>query len=161
MHIDIADELIRRFEIDQTMRKKSVDNEAQFDTRIDIENTEFMKTVIENIGWPSISKVGERASYCGWLLVQHADKSPDFQKKCLKLMKSLPDGDIDISNIAYLEDRVLVADKKPQIYGTQFYKDGDVWKPNKIEDIANLDSRRQAMGLMPFKEYEKIINSRL
>ena len=116
-----------------------------------------MKKVIESIGWPSISKVGAKASFCGWLLVQHSAHDLSFQKQCLSLMNQLPEGDIDKANIAYLTDRILVKDAKPQIYGTQFYEENGSLQPRQILDIANLDLRRQEMGLEPFVEYRQTI----
>src|SRR5690606_17036250 len=39
-------------------------------------NTEWLKAVVAERGWPTISEVGEEASYKAWLLVQHADQDP-------------------------------------------------------------------------------------
>lgn len=70
-------------------------------------------------------------------------------------MKSLPEDEVSSANIAYLEDRVRVNHGLPQLYGTQFYKEGELFGPRPIEDIANLDARRAAAGLEPFKNMKK------
>jgi hypothetical protein len=53
-----------------------------------------------------------------------------------------------------MADRVLVRDGKKQLYGTQhkFSEDGGL-VPLPIEDAANVDKRRKAIGLEPLAEY--------
>jgi hypothetical protein len=65
---EIADEIIKMSEVDQQMRKSE-----QWDASIDVANTQRMKEIVEQMGWPTRSKVGARASEMAWLLVQHAD----------------------------------------------------------------------------------------
>ncbi len=123
---------------------------------VDAKNTARLKEIVAKHGWPGKSLAGEDGAEAAWLLVQHADADVAFQKQCLELMKPLLEkGEISKRNYAYLTDRVLVAEKKPQVYGTQFErKDGD-FVPFPIEDEANVDRRRQAMGLQPLAEYKK------
>ncbi len=136
-------------EVDQKMRKS-----GQWDSSIDVENTQRMKEIIEQIGWPTRSKVGKYASESAWLLVQHADHDRAFQKMCLDLMKAQSAGEVSPANIAYLEDRVRVGEGRPQLYGTQFYADeaGNIG-PRPIEDPDHVDERRKAVGLQPLSEY--------
>ena len=54
---------------------------------IDRSNTARMKQIVEQYGWPIFEKVGEEASNAAWLIVQHADRNPFFQEKCLLLLK--------------------------------------------------------------------------
>ncbi len=84
--------------------------------------------------------------------MQHADHDPEFQAECLELMKALPTGEVRLSNLAYLEDRMRVNHHRPQLYGTQFYQEGEHFGPQPIEDEANLEGRRQAMGLESFED---------
>jgi hypothetical protein len=151
MHNELSSELIKRSQIDQEMRNKAIADVSKWDSRIDEDNTGWLERAVSQNGWPTISAIGEEASQAAWLLVQHADHEPDFQAKCLAMMKELPKGEVKLSNIAYLEDRVRVAAGKPQIYGTQFYKEGDYFGPRPIEDEANLETRRLAMGLETFE----------
>jgi len=156
--MDTKAELLRRRTVDVEMRNKFLEDRTLFDDSVDIENTIFLKDLINTSGWPKISEVGPEASEATWLLVQHADLDPEFQQQCLNLMKELPEGEISKRNIAYLEDRVLVAQSKPQLYGTQFYDEGDKLFVREIEDRPNLDPRRELMGLEPFAKYEKIMH---
>jgi hypothetical protein len=145
----IASEIIQMSERDQAMRKSDA-----WDSSVDIENTKRMKEFIDQVGWPTISKVGEHSSDMAWLLVQHADLDHQFQQMCLDLMKAQPAGEIKPANIAYLEDRVSIAEKRPQLYGTQFYVDEKgTFGPKPIEDPDHIDERRKAVGLGTLAEY--------
>ncbi len=147
----IADEIMKMSEVDQQMRKS-----RQWDSSIDVANTQRMKEIVEQIGWPTRSKVGKDASERAWLLVQHADHDRAFQKRCLDLMKAQAAGEVSPANMAYLEDRVRVGEGRPQFYGTQFYTDeaGNIG-PKPIEDPGHVDERRQAVGLQPLSEYAR------
>lgn len=119
-------------------------------------NAERMKQIVEQIGYPSYSTVGQEASQQAFFIVQHADYDSDFQKHCLALMKSLPEGDINPINIAYLEDRVRVNTGKPQLYGTQFYTDElGIYGPKPIENLIDLERRRYDIGMEPFSKYRE------
>jgi len=74
----------------------------------DINNTVRMKEIIDQYGWPTYDLVGERSSNNAWLLVQHADRDPLFQMKCLPLLKTAVDeGQANPSNYAYLYKATL------------------------------------------------------
>ncbi len=151
----IADEILQMAKQDQEMRERFESDPGAWDSMVDEVNTNRMKEIVEEIGWPSISKVGEEASDLAWLLVQHADRDPAFQKRCLELMKRLPEGAVSKSNLAYLEDRILVKEGKPQRFGTQFFEDIDGHvKVRPIEDPEHVDERREAMGLPPWEEWK-------
>ncbi|MCC7432763.1 hypothetical protein IT412_04540 [Candidatus Peregrinibacteria bacterium] len=157
----IISELQNMVEVDQAMRNNYRYNPEAWDETVDYQNTKRMKTIIDEIGWPSISKVGETGSSNAWLLVQHADHDPEFQKKCLDLMKSEREGEVSKRNIAYLEDRIAVADGKPQIYGTQFHKNSSgQLEPLPIQNADNVDKRRKEMGLEPLTENQRRIQER-
>jgi hypothetical protein len=152
-------ELLALREEDQAARMamiKNLDDQAAKDrvAAIDKKATTRMKEIIAHAqhAWPGKSLVGEDGANAAWLLVQHADRDPAFQKQCLALLeKAYKAGEASERDYAYLFDRVAVADGKPQRYGTQF-KDG---KPQPIEDEANVDARRKAIGLGTMAEYAK------
>ena len=75
-----------------------------------------------------------------WLLVQHADADVKFQRRCLDLMARLPKGEVSISNLAYLTDRVLLAEGKKQLYGTQFTSVDGKWQPGPSKTKPMLTS---------------------
>lgn len=173
MNTKIADQIMSEAKKDQELRFQLYDtkDEAELWKKIEAQDeltTKMMQDIIAQIGWPTISKVGKKASHAAWLLVQHADKYPKFQAQCLTLMKKEPKDDIKQANIAFLEDRVRMAQKRKQLYGTQFvpvnkkdnpnFKDIRKFEPYQIEDIANVEKRRKSMGLNTLKENTAEIN---
>lgn len=155
---NIASELKAMVDVDQEMRSRA-DTEDFWDDSIDTRNTERMKEIVAEIGWPTISKVGKGGAEHAWLLVQHADHDVAFQEHCLQLMKDSID-DVDPVDVAYLEDRVRVNQGKGQLYGTQFTQENNQHIPRTIEDEEHVDERRTALGMDPLAEqiahmYEK------
>ena len=147
----ITSELKQMADIDKDVRDRR-QTEGYWDEKIDAQHTERMKQIVADIGWPTKSKVGEQGESNAWLLVQHADHDPDFQTYCLGLMKESPVSEVDPTNIAYLEDRLLLEQGRGQHYGTQFTKIDSQLVPSPIEDEANLEARRAKMGLGPMQE---------
>ena len=158
-------ELLEMRERDQEVRKtifgryaygepRSPEDSAWFKA-VDAENTRRMQEIIAQHGWPGLSEVGEDGAGAAWILVQHADGLPDFQKRCLELIRAAVEaGEASGGNLAYLTDRVRIAGGLPQLYGTQgrWSEDGELglWE---IEDAATVDERRAALGLEPVAEY--------
>lgn len=120
---------------------------------VDQINTAKLKKIIEAHGWPTIPMVGPEGALAAWLIVQHADLEPAFQRRCLEMLKQLPEGAVALSHIAYLTDRVAVNDGRPQVYGTQFTLANGKMVPQPIEDPEGLDARRAAMKLITMAEY--------
>lgn len=139
---NFSSEILQMAQEDRAMRDK-FNETGEFSGEIDNLNTERMKAIVSEIGWPTISKVGDEASYEAWLLVQH---SPDihFQKRCLELMKQEPENELNKQNIAYLEDRINVSEGRPQKYGTQSDASGKLFP---IEDVKRVNEFRRLLGM--------------
>ncbi len=145
--------------IDQAMRTRASKDMSLWDESVDHRNTARLKAIVAAIGWPTISKVGAKTSESAWLLVQHAAADPAFMKHCLELMKAAQEGDVAPANIAYLEDRLLIMEGKPQ-YGTQFRTINGVTEPFPIEDPGHVDERRARVGLGTYAENQARIKAR-
>jgi hypothetical protein len=125
---------------------------------IDSRNSEQMKRIIKDYGWPGPELVGWDGTEAAFILVQHASHS--FQKQWLPLMeKEFKAGKLSGPNFALFLDRVLAEDGRPQLYGSRamgFDKEGEpVLYP--IEDESNVDKRRAEVGLSPLAEYRKLL----
>jgi hypothetical protein len=128
---------------------------------IDRKNTAWLKQVIERQGWPTFSQVGKDGGLAAWLLVQHADLDPAFQKRCLPLLEAAVEKkEASAQHLAYLTDRVRLANKEKQVYGTQVRIVDGKAEPQPIEDEANVDKRRKEKGLPPLAEYLKSFEDR-
>ncbi|MDW3190807.1 MAG: DUF6624 domain-containing protein [Cytophagales bacterium] len=113
-------------------------------------NTARMREIINQYGWPTYDLVGRGSSNSAWLIVQHADRNPLFQIKCLSLLKEAVDANqADPSNYAYLYDRVQVAKGETQRYATQSSSNNGLYEGNffPIEDESNVQKRREAMNI--------------
>ncbi|WP_245228116.1 DUF6624 domain-containing protein [Xanthomonas bromi] len=126
---------------------------------VDHDNTAWLKQVVAAHGWPGRRLVGEDGANAAWTLVQHADADPAFQAQALALMEAaLARHDVMPGDVALLTYRVLLAQGKPQRYGTQFMTDADGrMSLRPTEDEAGLEARRRAMGLPPMAEYKKML----
>jgi hypothetical protein len=127
--------------------------------KIDANNTKWLKAIVSERGWPTYSEVGIDGGDAAWLLVQHADADPGFQRQCLDLMTALPKHEISQLSVAYLTDRVLLKEGKNQIYGTQFIVQEGELVPNRLEDEENVDARRAEVGLPPMAEYKATLEA--
>jgi hypothetical protein len=156
---DLAAELHRRAEEDQAARRLPAGTHDGLEMRrIDVGNTAWLQQVIAEHGWPGVELVGEQGADEAWLLAQHADLAPAFQRQALELLEAaVAAGDAPPRHLAYLTDRVLVAAGEPQVYGTQYTDDGDGsnLRQQPVADPDRLDERRAAMGLEPAAVYDR------
>lgn len=110
--------------------------------------------LIDQYGWLGPDEVGLAASKAFYLVIQHAPLS--IQEKYLPSMQAaVNDGKAWPTDLAYLEDRILMRQGKPQRYGSQIRADEDTgaWILHPVEDPGNLDARRASVGLGPISEY--------
>jgi len=114
--------------------------------------------IIEDYGYPNTKLIGKAGMYYFWLLIQHQDEDIKLQKACLE------NCDFSPKDKAFLTDRILAGEGKPQIYGTQFFKDK---KTNKmqvklVQDIKKADILRKKVGIeTTIKEDLKILTARI
>jgi hypothetical protein len=124
-------------------------------------NAEELASYIAERGWPCPDTDGEKACTAAYLIAQHAVSKPDFQKNCLKYMKqAIMQGKGDLIAAAYLEDRLLQSEGKPQIYGTQHIVDqaSNRLAPYRIQDPDNVDVRRAKIKLGSLAEKTAELN---
>lgn len=113
--------------------------------------------ILEEYGWLGISRVGNAANQALWLVIQHAELAT--QEKYLPLLKeSVESGESEGWHLAFLEDRILMRNKKNQIYGSQATPDraSGKMKIYPIDDVKNVNQRRTKIGLEPIEEFAKM-----
>jgi hypothetical protein len=159
----LRQELLRMKSIEQEARQRwitapDLERERVYKTEVepvDRKNTARLREIVGKYGWPGIDLVSRDGAEAAFTLLLH---TPDheFRKKCLTLTKEAAEkGEVPRFAVAMLTYKVLVDEGKPQVYGTHVnMEDGKpvVWP---IEDEANVDERRAAVGLEPMGEYLK------
>lgn len=150
----IKKELAVIYDRDQKTRTRG--DSSQFADYIDSCNQVQVERLIAKYGWPGKSFVGVNGNRTVFLVIQHADLTK--QEKYFSLMqKSVEDGESFGTDLALLQDRILMRQGKKQIYGSQVVFDkktgAQVFYP--IEDEKNVNIRRAKVGLQPMEEYAK------
>ena len=126
--------------------------------RVDSLNQTMVFGILDNDGWPS--NLSDKANRAIWIVIDHSDLTS--RSKYLSFVRAKADeGILDKSDYAMLNDRVLMEEGKPQVYGTQIKMaatfDGEdmamqlyLWP---VENPDALDSLRRSVGLSPIEEY--------
>lgn len=163
----LKNQLERIYVRDQTLRQLYEDAEEKFGRESEemnyfwdlvsqqdsINEVEVIK-IIEEKGWVGKSLVGGQANMTLWLVIQHAPL--ELQEKYLPLLKeSVLARESSGNNLALLEDRIQMRNKKPQTYGSQITRDNktgeqivyEIWEPEYV------NQRRREVGLGPIEEY--------
>lgn len=128
--------------------------------QIDGQNRVWLDSFVKENGWPIISNYGEIGNKTAWLIVQHADADLKFQTTYLDGIQRLSKvGESNPINFAYLYDRVLINNGKPQKFGTQLYIE-HVGGQTKIrtkamENEGCVDYYRLSYGLSILADYLK------
>lgn len=125
--------------------------------RQDVENFKVVSHIIDSLGWLSPKVVGYEGAQTLFMVIQHASLSNQL-KYLPVLRKAVKKGNAQVSNLAYLEDRVALRQKLPQKYGTQLVRDGKTGRilyPDRMLDPENVDKRRAEVGLEPIAGYLK------
>lgn len=122
---------------------------------IDQSNLGRLEKIVANGGWPKLSIVGPKAASAAFLIVQHAELAAQ-QRYLPVLRKAVTAGEARASDLALLEDRILIGQDKKQLYGSQLRSDGKGgWEFYPIEDEAGVDERRRSVGLPPLADYAR------
>jgi hypothetical protein len=142
----LRSELLEAKTEDQAVREEAKRNDfeetrARFRASSQRSDALIRKIVTEH-GWPGRSLVGPEGAMAAWVLAQHLDEELALQRQCLGLLeRAVADGEADAESLAYLADRVLVNEGKPQRYGTQ----GN----GAAGDTSRVNANRKALGLEP------------
>ncbi len=125
---------------------------------IDSSNMAFVENYFITNGYPGKSVVGEESSLAAWYVLQH---NPDKIATYLPLIKkAAADGEISMRSAAMMEDRYLMNEGKPQVYGTQGMHYDDergsfIWP---IENPETVNERRIKAGYdQTIEAYSKVL----
>lgn len=116
-------------------------------------NTVYITQLIDKMGYPGKSVVGDEAS-TAFMVIQHADL--EVQEKYLPVLREAADaGEMRWSSLALLIDRIEMRNERPQIYGSQVRRDPETGEHYfaEIKDPHNIDQIRAEVGLGPIQQY--------
>jgi hypothetical protein len=155
----MEDQLFRRLYQDAEVKfgQDSVEMEyfwkvvEEQDERIEIE---FIK-IIKKYGWLGINQVGRLANGAQFSIIQHS--SIETKETYAPLMKeSVLRNESQPIHYARLIDRILVNDKKPQVYGSQTtINDQGKTIFFEIEKPEYVNRRRKEIGLRDIERFAK------
>ncbi|MDP9340916.1 MAG: hypothetical protein M3Q23_02160 [Actinomycetota bacterium] len=149
-------ELVAMARTDQEARRDWRDDPEQAERveRLDRHHTERLRELIDRFGWPGPEVAGVAGSQAAWLLVQHADHDPEFQRRCLGLLEdAVARDEAEPRQVAFLTDRVRIHEGQLQRFGTQLRLEEGRLRPIPIEDPDGVDERRRSAGLGPLDDY--------
>jgi hypothetical protein len=155
----LMDSLKMMTENDQKYRKDVdlsafVGENARKQTQLDEENLKMVESIFKQYGYPGKRLVGYELSEVAFMIIQHS--SLEKMEKYLPLIeKAVAERALNDYYLPYLVDRIRMAKKLPQVYGTQL-----IWNKKKermelypLEDAPNVDARRDKAGLQALKFY--------
>lgn len=114
-----------------------------------------LEEIFNEVGYPGFDLVGKEGAKNFWLMTQHSDFDPEFQRTVLENMKiEVQNNNAEGSLLGLLTDRVNLNSGAKQIYGTQVQYNvyGQAY-PKPLEDSVNVNQRRSEVGLDPLEVY--------
>lgn len=115
-----------------------------------------LEEIMDTQGYPGYDLVGRSGESSFWVMAQHSDHNPVFQKRVLDAMRvEVNKGNANAGRYAYLVDRVKVNTGGQQVYGSQVGYDFITGKAKSIDlaDPDNVNVRRKEVGLEPLEDY--------
>ncbi len=160
----LADELEKMAEIDQIAAyipqgeyEKMTDEQWNaFKDSVFTNHQKRLQQIFDEHGFVGFDLAGEEGSQNFWLMVQHSDHNPEFQKMVLEKMKiEVDNNNAKPSNYGLLVDRVKINTGEKQVYGTQVTYNMETGQayPKTLADSLNVNDRRKSIGLEPIEEY--------
>ncbi len=156
--ISIKNELAQLVEADQVAAFRWEPQWEKYKDSVFTANKIKVEKMFNEYGFLGFDKVGKKGSNDFWLIVQHSDKFPDFQKRVLRAMaKEVNRKNASATNYAFLFDRIQVNAGLKQKFGTQVDYEiettGRAIPKIGLIDSANVDIVRKQYDLSPLKDY--------
>lgn len=131
---------LKIFNTDQEARNNGLDYEP-----MDKQNLHLFISVVEKCGFPHDEEFNDYRSYLGiFVVLQHND--PEWIAHYYEDFKKLIENNkLSKSFLALLEDRLLLLNNRPQLYGTQI-------KNGKLYEVINPSKLKKRREMMDFNE---------
>jgi len=119
---------------------------------VHLKNAARLRELLGVHGWPSEDVAGKDGAEAAWFIAQHAVGEPEFQRRCLALLRICADAArVPAWHAAYLEDRIAFQEGRRQRYGTQCIRDSvdGEFRPSPLIDPEHVNELRADVGLPP------------
>lgn len=127
---------------------------------VDADNQAYLRGYMAAHGFPTVAAVGPKGVRDAWYIAQHADADRGLQERVLDALKARENhGQVEMQDVAMLQDRLDVANGRPQQYGTQMANVGGKLVSHEPVNREGIDARREAVGLMPLADYTCMMNA--
>lgn len=129
---------------------------STFKDSIFTSNQKRIEEIFNKYGFVGYDLAGKKGSDDFWIIVQHSDHLPEFQKEVLQKMKiEVDNNNANPANFGLLTDRYYLNTNQSQVYGTQviYNKHTGQAYPKKLRDSIYVNARRQSIGLEPLEDY--------
>lgn len=141
------DQFYRKLIGNKTLDDLKADGSWDKQLKFDKENSEAIKVILDDIGYPGRSTVGYENESTVFLVIQHSNLG--LMEYGLPFVETaIKNFDLDTTYYAYLYDRIQLVKRIPQRYATQYNLDGTLYK---IEEPERVNERRKIHGLYPIK----------
>lgn len=160
MNYNIAEKIIELKNADLRLRDRLIEtgelgigyNEEM--EQLHNKNAGILNDFMNEIGYPTLEKVGEEANEAAWLVIQHSIGKPELMKNALQFLESAAnENKSNPKHLAYLTDRIAGFEGRLQLYGTQFdWDENDELTPNPYDDLSKVNERRKSIGLNSLEE---------
>lgn len=161
--VEIQTEFSRRFRQDQvTIRRRgtkipgeALDSAALHQIQVSGENTDYLRSLVLEVGWIDVERFGYPTALAAFLIVQHSLDLPLMLAAIPEIERSTGPMGLIGDSYTLLVDRTRLLQGERQIYGTQVGHRAD-GKPFVLP-IANregLDEIRSILSMIPSTELE-------
>gem|GEM_PF-591017 len=164
----IRDSLVQMLKVDQQLRAEIGDIWERYGLespeakkkgdeigKADSLHWRYASEVINRYGWLSGLELGSEGNAALFFIILHSPY--DIQAKYLPLVRqAFAEKKVDPHNYSLFEDKVSLAEKGYQLYGTQVGMD-EAGKNfvHPIKDKENVNERRKELGVAPLEDYLK------
>jgi hypothetical protein len=149
--VDLRAELIARAAADQRARAgldpdRPTAEQWEQVAEVDRDNVHWFAPLVAAHGWPGRRTVGVDGAHAAWVIAQHAPAA--YRATWLpKLQAAVRDKDASARDLAYLSDRVATDQERPQRYGTQWLRVGDMNRLYPLSKPAKVNLYRVEIKL--------------
>jgi hypothetical protein len=128
-------------------------------TQRDGERTRRLKIILATTTLTQIANMDPNVASAALLIIDHTNDTAFQRQLANEIMELGKARIINPQQVAIFTDKLALGEGKAQVYGTQIScssKDGSplAWGPTGGPADAELDTRRNALGLEPYSEYQ-------